>query len=85
MYLKNPIYSNSTTMEHQGGGEVKIEVEWGVITFSSICIENTTPNFYTEIVVVVLSWGNNHHLMKLSMSCHEPWLLPVFITEREGD
>ena len=23
--------------------------------------------------------GNNHHLMKLSMSCHELWLLPVLM------
>ena len=34
----------------EGGGEVKIEVERGVITFSSLCIENTTPIFCTEIV-----------------------------------
>ena len=29
---------------------MKIEVERGVITFSSLCIENTTPIFCTEIV-----------------------------------
>ena len=42
---------------------MKIEVERGVITFSSLCIENTTPIFCTEIVAV-LQLGNNHIINK---------------------
>ena len=52
---------NHCEVAPEGGGEVKIEVERGVITFSSLCIENTTPIFCTEIVAV-LQLGNNHSI-----------------------